>query len=82
VDFVLGVAVAVTARLVALLIVWLRERHRSARASEMARRLPSGSRYIENDAYVMIEIGPGDPGTGSVGAGAPEEGPSLKDGKA
>jgi hypothetical protein len=68
VDLVLAVAVAMTTRLVALLIVWIHQRQRSARAYEMVRRLPAGSRYIENNAYVMIEIGSADSGTGTVGA--------------
>lgn len=57
VDLALAVAVAITARLVTLLAGWLHERHRSARAYEMARRLPQGSRYVENSAYMAIEIG-------------------------
>ncbi len=57
-EIALGAAVAVATRLVALLIVWIHERHRSARAAEMARCLPPGSRYIEDASRVMIEVGP------------------------
>jgi hypothetical protein len=63
VDVAFAVAVAVAARLVTLLVVWLREHHRSARAVEMARRLPPKSRYVEGTTYVMIEIGSRDSGS-------------------
>jgi hypothetical protein len=57
VDLALGAAVAMTAHLATVLIVWVRERSRSARACEMARRLPAGSRYTESSAHVIIEVG-------------------------
>jgi hypothetical protein len=63
VDVAFAVTVAVAARLVTLLIVWVHERHRSARAMEMARRLPPGSRYVEGATHVMIEIGSMDSGS-------------------
>jgi hypothetical protein len=58
VDLMLGVVAAVVTRLVAVLIIWIRERHRSARAAEMAGRLPPGSRYVEDDKRMLLEIGP------------------------
>lgn len=67
-DVAFPVAVAVAARLVTLLIVWLHERHRSARAMEMARRLPPRSRYVEGTTYVMIEIGSMDSELGPQGS--------------
>lgn len=70
VDVAFGFALAVAGRLVALVIVWIRERHRSARAAEMAQHLPSGSRYIEGTTYVMIEVGRIDQDLGQ-GKGAP-----------
>lgn len=47
-----------TANLMNVCVVWIRERQRSVRAREMARCLPYGSRYAENYSHVMIEIGP------------------------
>lgn len=61
VDLMLGVVAVVATHLVAVLIVWIRERHRSARASEMAGRLQPGSRYVEDDKRMILEIGPMNP---------------------
>ena len=66
VEVVLAAAVAVTARLVAFLVVWLREHHRSARAYEMTRRLPPGSSYVEDGVYVRIDIGKADSWPGAA----------------
>ena len=57
-QLMLGAAVTMAGYVVALLTVWVRERHRQTRMVNVALRLPPGSRYIEHDEGVVIEIGP------------------------